>query len=198
MVDREGNLGDPNAEERAKTVQNHRRWVTAAKALGCHSIRVNASSKGDYQEQVKLAADGLRSLSEFAAPLGINVIVENHGGLSSNGQWLAQVIQRVNLDNCGTLPDFGNFRINQATKYDPYLGMAAMMPFAKAVSAKSHDFDKAGNESATDYHKMLTIVRDAGYRGFVGVEYEGKVLSEEQGIIATRDLLIKCRDELAV
>ncbi|MEM7785429.1 MAG: sugar phosphate isomerase/epimerase family protein [Planctomycetota bacterium] len=203
MIDGEGALGDPNPAKQKKAVENHHKWVTAAKTLGCHSIRVNAKSGGTYEEQVKRAADGLRSLSEFAAKHDINVIVENHGGLSSNGQWLAQVIMKVNLDNCGTLPDFGNFRISRNKKegdvwYDRYLGMAALMPFAKAVSAKSHDFDKDGNETKTDYLKVMQIVKDAGYRGWVGIEYEGSQLDEYEGIKATKKLLEKCRDQLSV
>ena len=201
MVDGEGRIGDPDAKKRKQTVENHYRWVTAAKHLGCHSIRVNAGSAGAYQEQVERAADGLRSLSEFAADHEINVIVENHGGLSSNGQWLAQVIRKVDLDNCGTLPDFCNFWIKRpkyggkGIEYDRYLGVAALMPFAKAVSAKSHQFDSDGNETKTDYAKMMQIVFDAGYRGYVGVEFEGKSDAKE-GIVATRKLLEKCRDAL--
>ncbi len=194
MVDREGKLGDPDDSMRTQAVENHHKWVTAAKTLGCHSIRVNASSSGDYQEQVKLAADGLRRLSEFAAPHKINVIVENHGGLSSNGQWLAQVIRDVNLDNCGTLPDFGNFNISKQLSYDPYIGVASMLPFAKAVSAKSKNFDDEGNETGIDFVKMMTLVKDSGYRGHVGVEFEGKNISELDGIAKTRDLLIRCRE----
>ena len=202
MIDGEGRIGDVDEKKRTQAVENHYRWVTAAKHLGCHSIRVNASSGGTYQKQVELAADGLRRISEFAATHDINVLVENHGGLSSNGQWLAQVIRKVNLDNCGTLPDFGNFWIrrpkngNKGMQYDRYLGVAALMPFAKAVSAKSSKFDKDGNETAIDYRKMLRIVHDAGYRGYIGVEFEGGSDARE-GIVATRKLLEKCRDELA-
>lgn len=196
MVDGEGALGDSDDANRKKAVENHHKWVTAAKTLGCHSIRVNAKSSGGYQEQVKLAADGLRQLSEFAAQHDINVIVENHGGLSSNGQWLAQVIQRVNMDNCGTLPDFGNFRVSDTVEYDRYLGMAALLPFAKAVSAKSHDFDQDGNETKSDFIKMMTMVKDSGYRGYVGVEFEGSEIPEVEGVAKTRDLLIRCQKEL--
>ena len=162
MVDGEGHLGDPNDEKRKKAVENHDRWLNAAKLLGCHSIRVNAASSGSFDEQVKLAADGLASLSEAGKKYGLNVIVENHGGLSSNGAWLSQVIKKVGMENCGTLPDFGNFRIQGDQWYDRYKGVTELMPFAKAVSAKSHDFDDDGNETKTDYSKMLKIVKDAG------------------------------------
>ena len=196
MIDGEGALGDPDDAQRTKAVENHYKWVEAAKFLGCHSIRVNAQSKGTFEESQKLAADGLRRLSEFGASHEINVIVENHGGLSSNGAWLAGTIQLVDLPNCGTLPDFGNFRIGGGEEYDRYQGVVELMPFAKAVSAKSHDFDEQGNETRTDYHRMMKIVLDAGYRGFVGIEYEGGKLSEPEGILATKKLLERVRDEL--
>ena len=202
MIDGEGNLGDADEAKRKKAVENHHKWVDAAKFMGCHSIRVNAASGGTYLEQVERAADGLGQLCDYAAKDNIGVIVENHGGLSSNGQWLAQVIRKVDKPNCGTLPDFGNFVINRGNngpflEYDRYLGMASLMPFAKAVSAKSHEFDADGNETKTDFMKMLTIMLDAGYRGHVGVEYEGSTMSESDGIKATKTLLERCRNELA-
>ena len=197
MIDGEGKLGDPDESQRATAVQNHYKWVEAARFLGCHSIRVNAASSGSYDEQVKLAADGLRQLSEFASDYRLNVIVENHGGLSSNGQWLAQVITTVGMVNCGTLPDFGNFNLGGGKTYDRYQGVKELMPFAKAVSAKSHDFDADGNETNTDFEKMMKIVLDAGYRGYVGIEYEGSKISEVEGIKATKTLLERVREKLA-
>ena len=197
MCDGEGRLGDPDDSRRAEAVRNHYKWVEAAAQLGCHSIRVNAASEGSYEQQQRLAADGLARLTEFAAERGVSVIVENHGGLSSNGAWLAGVIQRVDHERCGTLPDFGNFRISQDEQYDRYKGVKELMPFAKAVSAKAHDFDEQGNETATDYLRMLRIVLDAGYHGHVGIEYEGERLSEHDGILATKRLLERVRHELA-
>lgn len=196
MIDGEGELGDPDEAKRIKAVENHYKWVEAAKVLGCHSIRVNAGSRGTYEEQQKLAADGLRRLSEFGKMHGLNVIVENHGGLSSNGAWLAGVIKAVGMPNCGTLPDFGNFRVSKDEEYDRYKGVSELMPFAKAVSAKSHDFDAEGNETHTDYVRMMKIVLDAGYRGYCGIEYEGGKLSEPEGILATKKLLERVRDKL--
>ena len=197
MCDGEGNLGDADEAKRLKAVDNHKKWADAAKFLGCHSIRVNASSSGTFEEQMKLAADGLNKLSAYAKPLGLNVIVENHGGLSSNGEWLAATIKATGADNCGTLPDFGNFRLGDGKEYDRYKGVAELMPFAKGVSAKSHDFDAEGNEIHTDYRKMIKIVLDAGYHGHIGIEYEGGKLSEAEGIRATKKLLEKVRDELS-
>jgi sugar phosphate isomerase/epimerase len=199
MVDGEGSLGHGDTAERNKAVQNHHKWAYAARVLGCHSIRVNAATTGDgsYEEKQKLAADGLRSLSEYGAKHGLNVIVENHGGLSSNGAWLAGVMEIVDLPNCGTLPDFGNFNTGDGKMYDRYTGVTELMPFAKAVSAKSHDFDGEGNETHTDYRRMMKIVLRAGYRGYVGIEYEGGKLSEAEGVLATKKLLETVRDELS-
>src|SRR6185295_15546229 len=165
-----GDLGDPSSAKRTEAVENHYKWVEAARFLGCHSIRVNARSSGDPKEQHKLAVDGLRRLSEFGAKQNMNVIVENHGGISSNGGWLAGVIKDVGLKNCGTLPDFGNFKISSTESYDPYKGVKELMPYAKGVSAKSHAFDQLGNETEIDYFKMMRIVIDAGYHGYVGIE----------------------------
>jgi sugar phosphate isomerase/epimerase len=196
MCDGEGNLGDTDKKKRAQAVENHKKWVDAAKFLGCHSIRVNAHGEGTAEVVAKSATDGLRSLSEFAKGSGINVIVENHGGYSSNGEWLASVIKGTGMDNCGTLPDFGNFFLkneNDECKewYDRYKGTQEMMPYAKGVSAKTNDFDAQGNCVETDYNKMLQIVKDAGYTGHIGIEYEGSKHSEEEGIRATKALLEK-------
>ena len=200
MCDGEGNLGEPDDAARTLAIENHYKWIDAAVELGCHSIRVNAQSEGTPEEQMKLVVDGLRRLTEFGDTKKINVIVENHGGLSSNGAWLASVMKEVNHPRCGTLPDFGNFILNWGTReeYDRYQGVTELMPYAKAVSAKSHDFDSDGNEIHTDYEKMLGIVLDSGYRGWIGVEYEGETMSEFEGIIRTRDLLRKIRSEREV
>lgn len=197
MCDREGNLGDPEVAARTRAVENHYKWVEAAAFLGCHSIRVNAASIGSYQEQHDYAVDGLRRLSRFAAGHGLNVIVENHGGLSSNGRWLASVLGAVGEPNIGSLPDFGNFRINKDEEYDRYQGVTELMPFARGVSAKSYGFDAAGNETKIDYRRMLRIVLQAGYRGHVGVEWEGAEPDEVAGVRLTRALLERLRDELA-
>lgn len=191
MCDGEGRLGDPDASKRTQAVENHYKWVEAARTLGCASIRVNAASEGSFDEQLALAADGLRRLSEFADPYRINVIVENHGGLSSRGDWLSGVMKRVNHPRCGTLPDFGNFY-----EYDRYQGVAELMPFAKAVSAKSHDFDDRGEETTKDYRRLMKIVTDAGFHSWVGIEYEGKRLPEREGIAATLRLLERVRSEM--
>lgn len=219
MCDRVGNLGDPDETKRSNAVTGHFSWVEAAKSLGCHAIRVNAASDRSLSPEVQrdLCVDGLSRLCEFAEPLEMNVIVENHGGLSSNGGWLASVMTGVKFDNCGTLPDFGNFYVAKnrgkpeqyakdkaiyegddlytenkgGLEYDRYRGMADLMPYAKGVSAKSHDFNDQGEEVHTDFLRMMKIVSDADYRGYVGVEYEGKETPEIEGIKMTKALLEK-------
>ena len=206
MVDHEGDMAVLDDQERAKTVENHKKWVDAAAYLGCHSIRVNAQGEGSYEEVAEAAVKGLSALADYAASKGVNVLVENHGGYSSNGKWLAEVMAEVNKPNCGTLPDFGNFcltegygSINAAecdNPYDIYQGVTELMPYAKAVSAKSYDFDDEGNQPKIDYAKMVQIVKDAGYTGFIGVEYEGSNLEEVEGIKATKALLLKAASQM--
>lgn len=197
MCDAEGSLGDPDEEARMQAVENHYKWLSMAKFLGCHAIRVNAASEGSYEEQMERSADGLRRLTEYAAQEDMNVIVENHGGLSSNGQWLVNTIAMVDHPNCGTLPDFGNFAISQDETYDHYQGTEELMTYAKGVSAKTYDFTEEGDESTLDFLRLMTIVRDAGYTGHVGIEYEGQNLSEIEGIRKTKELLLKTGRELS-
>ena len=206
MIDGEGALSTPNQSERQKAVENHHKWIEAASAIGCHSIRVNLRGTEDPDEWVENSTASLLKLSEYGKEFDINVIVENHGGLSSNAELLVKAIKNTGMANCGTLPDFGNFCIKRdrtitrgntcVDEYDRYKGVSEMMPYAKAVSAKSYDFNKKGNETTIDYERMLKIIHEAGYDGFIGVEYEGRKLSEKEGIIATKDLLLKLGKEI--
>ncbi|REE83385.1 sugar phosphate isomerase/epimerase [Lutibacter oceani] len=206
MVDNEGDLAATEEALRDEAVENHKKWVDAAQFLGCHSIRVNLFGTNDPEVWKQTAADGLTKLANYAADKNINIIVENHGYLSSNAALLVEVIHKVNLPNCGVLPDFGNFCLNRENgerwqakcieEYDRYQGVKEMMPVAKAVSAKSYDFDENGDETTIDYTKMLQIVKDAGYNGFIGVEYEGSRLGEVDGIIATKNLLLNAAKKL--
>lgn len=198
MCDSEGRLGDVEEAARVQAVTNHYKWVDAARLLGCHSIRVNAYSQAATpDEQARLVADGLHRLAAYGAQHEINVIVENHGGNSSNPEWLLRVLRLADHPRLGTLPDFGNFETAPGQWYDRYRGVDQMMPYARSVSAKSFDFDAAGNETATDFMRMMKIVLGHGYHGYVGIEYEGSRLSEPDGIRATRDLLLRVRAALA-
>lgn len=184
MIDGEGNLGDEDNAKRLQAVDNHYKWIDAAAFLGCKAIRVNAAGKGTPEEVAGRVVDSLGSLADYGKKEKINVIVENHGGISSHGDWLSGVLKAVGKKNCGSLPDFGNFY-----EYDRYQGVQDLMPYAKGVSAKSHDFDANGDETGIDYHRMMQIVKAAGFKGYVGIEYEGSKLPELEGILATKKLL---------
>ena len=193
MIDGEGDLSSRDGTARNKAVDNHKKWVDAAAALGCHAIRVNTGEHYSAKD-LRDAPDACRKLAEYGAQHKIEVICENHGGPSSDPDSLVALIKAVNVPTFGTLPDFGNFPKPQG-KYaiDIYDAIARMMPYAKGVSAKSYDFDEAGNEKTLDYARILKIVTDAGYHGFVGIEYEGSRLPEPEGIKATKRLLEKVR-----
>lgn len=206
MIDEEGDLAVKDSVARNQAVENHKKWVDAASFLGCHSIRVNLFGAEDPEEWKNAAADGLSKLSEYAAEKNINVLVENHGYLSSNIDLLVEVMQKVNMENCGTLPDFGNFCLKREggkrweaeciEEYPKYEGVKKMMPYAKAVSAKSYSFNDKGEEELIDYKRMLKIVKEAGYTGYIGVEFEGEDIAPEKGIMATKELLIKAGKQL--
>lgn len=203
MIDGEGAMADPDDEKRLQAIQNHYKWVEAAHFLGCHSIRVNLAGGIDKAEAVKASLDSLTKLSDFSKDSGINILVENHGGFSSNGEWMTEVFSQIKNNNCGTLPDFGNFCVtkdkegNCLEAYDRYKGMKELLPFAKAVSAKSYDFNENGEDILIDYYKIMKMVKDSGYKSFVGIEYEGTVMPEEKGIELTRDLLIRVGKQLS-
>lgn len=201
MIDSEGDLSTSDEEKRNQAIENHKKWIEAAHAMNCHSVRLNLYGESDPEKWKQNSIASLRTLATFAQPLNINIIVENHGSLTSKADLLMEAINGTEMENCGTLPDFGNFCVKRSSggpwdgscqeEYDRYKGTAEMMPKAFGVSAKSHDFDAEGNETNTDYVQMLNIVKSAGYNGYIGVEYEGDTLSEEEGIKATRDLLLK-------
>ena len=196
IIDGEGGLAEKNANKRIVNIENHYKWVEAAQVLGCHSIRVNLSGGEDRLEAQKAGIDSLNRLAEFAKSYDVSVLVENHGGFSSDGNWLSNVMQNVSRENIGTLPDFGNFCIERKEQecisaYDRYQGMSELMPFAKALSAKSHAFDEQGNETQSDFFRMIEIAKKNQYSGYVGIEFEGTMESEEEGIIKTKNLLDK-------
>jgi sugar phosphate isomerase/epimerase len=192
MIDMEGNLASSDKERRSGAIENHLKWIDAAAYLGCHSIRVNLYGDGSAEEQQKYAADSLTQLVEYGDKQNINVIVENHGGFSSDPDWLVGVIKAVDHPRAGTLPDFGNF----PDEIDKYNAVKKMMLFAKGVSAKSTNFNSNGDEAGIDYKKMMEIVFDAGYEGYVGIEYSGSIKTEYEGIRKTKKLLKKVTSEI--
>jgi len=201
MCDDLGDLGDSDAVARNTAVEKHYNWVDIAKYLGAHSIRVNAAGKGTSEEVAANAVAGLTKLGEYGASHGINIIVENHGGHSSDGKWLSGVMEKVGMDNVGTLPDFGNFCIESGpegciNEYDKYQGMIDLLPYAKGVSAKSRNFDENLNEIDSDFLRIMKIVKESGFKGYIGIEYEGEKLSEDEGIKATKALLEKVFKEI--
>lgn len=201
MCDLVGNLADADPDVRMKAVEDHYKWVDVASFLGAASIRVNAGGQGTAEEVAVNAVDGLSKLGEYGASKGVNIIVENHGGYSSDGSWLSGVMEKVGMENVGTLPDFGNFCMKYGAdgceeEYDKYKGIAELMPYAKGVSAKSNQFDEDGNETKSDYLRIMKIVKESGFKGYVGIEYEGKELSEDEGIKATKALLEKVFDQI--
>ena len=194
MIDSQGSLASSNKKERLKAIDNHKKWIDFSYEIGCETMRVNLSGETKLERWTENSIKSLTELSEYNK--NINVVVENHGGLSSNGKYLSNVMSKVNIDNCGTLPDFGNFCIDGSPRacnewYNIYKGVEELMPYAHAVSAKSYDFDDFGNETKIDYSKMIDIVKKAGYKGYIGIEYEGDRMSEDDGIIATKKLLEK-------
>jgi sugar phosphate isomerase/epimerase len=207
MCDGEGSLGDLEAAKRKQAVENHYKWVDAAKYLGCRTIRVNAFGEGSAEEVQKAAIESLSQLGEYAGKVGLNVIVENHGHYTSDGTWMVGLMKGVNRSNVGVLPDFNNFCVKREgggtwtgkciEEYDRYKGVKEMMPYAKGASAKTIDFDSNGNCVETDYVRMLQIIKDSGFKGYIGIEYEGEKLGEDEGIRKTKALLEKVTPTLA-
>lgn len=195
MIDNQGDLASSNKNERLQAIDNHKKWIDLSAEIGCKTMRVNLNGEKDLNKWTKNSVKSLTALNKYNE--NINVVVENHGGLSSSGKYLSNVMSKVKLENCGTLPDFGNFCMNGSPwgnctqMYDRYLGTEELMPYAHAVSAKSYDFDDEGNETSIDYKRMMDIVKKSGYQGYVGIEYEGNRLGEDDGIIATKKLLQK-------
>jgi sugar phosphate isomerase/epimerase len=206
MIDEEGDLGNPDAAARTTAIENHYKWLHAANLLGCHSVRVNAFGEGSKEEVQQAMIDSMQRLGEYAAPLNLSILIENHGLFSSDGKWVAEVIKQSGRTNCGTLPDFGNWclsakwgttQIDCTEVYDRYQGVADLLPFAKGVSAKSYAFDPEGNETRMDYPRLLKLVKEAGFEGYVGIEFEGFDMPEPEGIKATKKLLERSWQQLA-
>lgn len=204
MVDDEGDLGDASEAKRLKAVENHYKWLHAAKLLGCHSMRVNAFGDADRGVFKGAIMESMAGLADYAAQLNLNVIIENHGLFSSDAALIAEIIKEVNRPNFGAFPDFGNWCLSAKwgttqgdceQVYDPYEGLKELLPYAKAVSAKSYNFNEQGEDRKINYYKMMKIVKESGYQGYIGIEYEGTEKSEHEGILITRKLMEKAWKE---
>jgi sugar phosphate isomerase/epimerase len=200
MVDEEGPLSSITEKERLEAVENHKKWIEAAAFLGCLTVRVNLHGEGDPNVRKKASVDSLGRLGEFAKPMKINVVVENHGSVTSNAEWLTDVMKMVNMKNVGTLPDFGNFCISDPwgtiqegckEMYDIYKGVELMLKYAKGVSAKTYDFDAMGEQPLLDYKRLIGIVKASGFKGYMGLEYEGNNQPEDEGVRKTQALVAK-------
>jgi sugar phosphate isomerase/epimerase len=198
MVDEEGDLAGLVEKDRLKAIEDHKKWLDAAKYLGCRTVRVNLHGEGSTEDKKKVSVDSLGRLGELAASMNLNIVVENHGSDSSKGFWIASIMKEVNKPNVGTLPDFGNFCITHPwgttqdgcdNEYDRYKGVEEMLPFAKGVSAKTYDFNNKGEQPLIDYKKMLDIVKAGGFKGYIGIEFEGNTQDETEGIKKTKALL---------
>ena len=194
MIDTTGDLGAGGKADRDKAVERTFEWIDAAKFLGCRMVRINARGPGNAEDLRGRVAESCVRLAEFAAQRNLDVAIENHGGLSSDPEWLVSVMKEVNRSNFGILPDFGNFPAS-VNRYD---AVEAFMPYAKGVSAKSSRFTPDGLEQETDFFRMMRIVRDGGYHGYVGVESGASTQAgEADAIRKTRDLLKRVRQEQA-
>jgi sugar phosphate isomerase/epimerase len=200
MCDDEGPLSSIDEKERLESVDNHKKWIEAAKVLGCVTVRVNLHGEGSADDRKKASIDALSRLGEFAKPMQVNIVVENHGSVTSNAEWLTEVMKQVGKDNVGTLPDFGNFCISHplgtiqegcTDMYDIYKGIQQLLPYAKGVSAKTYDFDRNGEQPLMDYKRLIGIVKASGFKGYIGIEYEGINQPEDEGVRNTQKLLKK-------
>lgn len=200
MCDDEGPLSSTSEKERLEAVDNHKKWIEAAKILGCATVRVNLHGEGSADDRKKASVDALSRLGEFAKPFQLNVVVENHGSVTSNAGWLTDVMKQVGRDNVGTLPDFGNFCISHpwgtiqegcTDMYDIYKGIQQLLPYAKGVSAKTYDFDGNGEQPLMNYKRLLDLVKASGFKGYIGIEYEGINQPEDEGVRNTQKLLKK-------
>jgi sugar phosphate isomerase/epimerase len=198
MVDDEGPLSSVNEKERLEAVENHKKWIEAAKFLGCLTIRVNLHGEGSADDRKMASIDSLGRLGEIAGKVGLNVVAENHGSVTSDANWVVDVMKKVNRENVGTLPDFGNFCISQPwgtiqdgceNMYDIYKGVEQLLPFAKGVSAKTYDFDANGEQPKLDYKRLIGLVKASGFKGYMGIEFEGNTQPEDEGVRNTRILI---------
>ena len=209
-------LASSNKNDRDTAIDYHKKWIDVAKEIGCHSIRVNLKSdESDNKKILDNSSESISRLIEFSKQDNISIVIENHGGITADADWLVSLIKNVDNKYVGTLPDFGdyNFCVDRGAlnfddigkvcknQYDKYLGVKKLMPYAKGVSAKSHEFGKDGEELSTNYSRMIKIISESNYKGYITIEYEGAMmgmfggegtyLNPHEGILATKKLINK-------
>lgn len=200
QLDHTGNLCASDETERNKAVETAKKWVDAAKYLNAPAVRVNAHGDGSADEMKTQCMDGIGRLAEYANTQGIQVLIENHGGVSSRGDWLADLVSSLSDKEVGSLADFHNWCYETVdgglwgecrNEYDYYKGFAELIGSAKGVSVKAMHFDSTGNEPNLNFHKFFKIMKEGGYDGYLGVEYEGNDLPSREGILKTKALAAK-------
>ena len=209
-------LASSNKNDRDTAIDYHKKWVDVAKNIGCHSIRINLRSEEENDQKIlENSSESISKLIEFSKQDIISIVIENHGGITGDADWLVSLMKNVDSKHLGTLPDFGTYNFcikrgnlnfqslseNCEDQYDKYLGVKKLMPYAKGVSAKSHEFDKDGEELSTNYSRMIKIISESNYKGYITIEYEGAMkgmfggegtyLSPHEGILATKKLINK-------
>ncbi len=180
-----GDICELAPERRAEHVRNIKSWMDVAAAIGSRAVRVNTGPSREGSDALALAVESCKRLAEHADKLGLNVLIENHGGISSDPQLLKQLIESVSTERMGACPDFGGF--DEAIRYD---GLQKIMPLAKLVHAKSYAFDEHGEETAIDYARCMQIVKNSGFSGVLSIEYEGDGNASE-GIKKTKELILR-------
>ena len=186
LVDEKHELDHEKKSERDKSVDLHKGWIDCAAQLGCDAIRVNCRMGGDPKDNLNRAVDGVGRLCEYAKDTSVKVVIEPHGRNSQNPDWLLAVMKELNHPHAGILPDFNNFG-----SYDRYSAVEKTLPFAPAVCAKALKFDDEGNETHTDYFKMLKIVYESTFSGVISIEFEGHGVDPIVGSRMTQDLILK-------
>ena len=209
-------LASSNKNDRDTAIDYHKKWVDVAKNIGCHSIRINLRSEEENDQKIlENSSESISKLIEFSKQDNISIVIENHGGITGDADWLVSLMKNVDSKHLGTLPDFGTYNFcikrgnlnfqslseNCEDQYDKYLGVKKLMPYAKGVSAKSHEFDKDGEELSTNYSRMIKIISESNYKGYITIEYEGAMkgmfggegtyLNPHEGILATKKLINK-------
>ena len=177
MVDAEGETCTPSKEERKQTVINHRKWIDIAQYLGCHAIRTNCIGVKDIdkEEALKWSAETYNMMLEHSIPANISILIENHGGVSNDADWLVSLMKEVNSKYFGVLPDWRQ----PGSEFDNVGFLEKTLPYAGGMSFRNQPSDELTA-------KMIKMTYDSGFRGWYGIESSGR-----ENIIKSKELLLK-------